>query len=178
MNEILNIQEIISIIPALLEYFVPGFIFLTIRNFYYSKDYTKDKYIIVKSIVISFLFYELLYPILMIIPNKHVSNYLFIIIVIFISIMYLKFNVEDKIIDIFGVGQRINEDDFANIIDVEKGTWVKVYLPEESIIYLGKLKYYSNKKDSEDNIMALICFATYSYDGEELENNSNSEKIW
>lgn len=180
MIDLLNIKEIVNIIPTLIEYFVPGFIFLTIRSFSFSKDSNKDRYILMKAIIISYLFLEIINPI--IIPvidnlrfNREIQTYIFILVVIMISILYVKLDIEDKLINMLGSTKTSQEDYFHSMIDSKDGAWIRVYLLEEKIIYSGKLKYYEGKEAGENRKIVLTSFSTYSYDGYELENNENDE---
>ncbi|NLO25857.1 MAG: hypothetical protein GX114_06910, partial [Clostridiales bacterium] len=51
-----NISGMINAIPLILVYIVPGYIILKISHFQLSKKADKDQYILVKSLVISFVF--------------------------------------------------------------------------------------------------------------------------
>jgi hypothetical protein len=178
MAELLNIKDIVNIIPVLLEYLVPGFIFLTIRNFSFSKDHTKDKYILVKAIVISSLFLELINPILFPVAKyvkikDEIIPYIFIFLVTAISILYIKLKIEDKLISLLGSTKTPNEDYFENIINTKNGAWMRAYLPEEKVIYMGKLKFYDDKDTGENRKIALACFSSYSYDNDLIESHEN-----
>lgn len=188
MSEILKIKELVDLIPMILEYIVPGFIFLTIRNFSYSKEIAKDKYIIFKSMVISFIFLECIYPILigittyingLNIKNVHISEnivmILFIIVVTSISVIYIKFKLEDKLVKLLGNGKTIHEDFLSNIIDNKEGAWIKVYLNEYKIVYTGKLRYYDNLNIDNNGHIVLAFFITEDYDGNQLENHENEK---
>lgn len=178
MTEIVNINNIINIIPTLLEYLVPGFIFLTIRNFSFSKDNSKDKYILIKAIIISYLFLEIINPILfpvinMLRVNSEIRPYLFIFLVTFVSILYVKLNIEDKLISLLGSNKTSQEDCFEAIINSKSGAWIRAYLSEERIIYMGKLKYYDDKENKDNRKIVLTLFSSYSYDGDKLESNED-----
>lgn len=178
MAEIININNIINIIPTLLEYLVPGFIFLTIRNFSFSKDNNKDKYILIKAIIISYLFLEIINPILFPITNMlristEIIPYIFIFLVTIISILYVKLNIEDKLISLLGSNKISQEDYFEAIINSKNGAWIRAYLSEEKIIYMGKLKYYDDKENKDNRKIALTSFSSYSYDGDKLESNED-----
>lgn len=53
MIDFTKIKEIIAVLPLLIIYILPGYIFIGIKNFIINKDHTEDKNIFLKSIVIS-----------------------------------------------------------------------------------------------------------------------------
>lgn len=174
MIDILKIQEVVKIIPSILEYFVPGFIFITIRNYCYSKNNEKDKYIVLKSIVISFIIMQISQVIVNIFKwNEVFISYISIIIAIISTILYIRFKLEAFIIEkLLGENKTPNEDYFDNIIPGKKGAWMRVYINQE-VIYMGKILYYEGKETGEDRKIALSNFISYSYeDSEEWDNHS------
>lgn len=179
MTELLNINNIIILIPTLLDYVVPGFIFLAIRDFSYSKKDKSDKYYIIKCIVLSYLFIKILKPIVLLLGhlgfNNDILTFIFIMDVIAISIVYIKYKVEEKLVKVLGNGKAVHEDFISNIIDNKKGAWLKLYISEEKIIYTGKLKYYDNPSMSNDRFIVLACVKTESYSGETLVDNTSDE---
>lgn len=178
MPELLNIDKIIILIPTVLEYVVPGFIFLTIRDFSYSKKDKSDKYYVIKCIVLSYIFIKLLKPIELAFfghfgLSDDILTFIFIILVIIISIAYIKYKLEEKLVNILGNGKTVHEDFISNIIDNKEGAWLKLYISEEKIIYTGKLKYYDNPSMSNNRFIVLACVKTESYSGDTLVDNIN-----
>lgn len=178
MVEILKIQEVVKIIPSILEYFVPGFIFIIIRNYCYSKNNDKDKYIILKSIVISFIIMQISQVVVSVLTLNHVwVSYVSIFISIIITVLYMRFKLEEKIIEkILGESKTPNEDYFDNIIAKKEGAWLRAYVNEE-VIYMGKIIYYEGKDAGEDRKIALSNFKSYSYkESEEWDDFSEEDK--
>lgn len=176
--DILKIQEIVKIIPSILEYFVPGFIFIVIRNYCYSKNNDKDKYIILKSIVISFIIMQISQAIVNTLKWNHVwISYLSIVISIVITILYMRLKLEEKIIEkVLGENKTPNEDYFDNIISQKEGAWLRAFVNEE-VIYMGKIIYYEGKDAGEDRKIALSNFKSYSYnESEEWDDFSDKDK--
>ena len=180
MTELLNINEIISLIPTVLEYVVPGFIFLTIRDFSYSKKDKSDKYYVIKCIVLSYIFIKLLKPIVLgffghFSLSDDILTFIFIILVIAISIGYIKYKIEEKLVNTLGNGKTVHEDFISNIICNKEGAWLKLYISEEKSIYTGQLRYYDNPSISNNRFIVLACVKTESYSGDTLVDNMNNK---
>lgn len=169
MSEFLKIKDIIDIVPILLNYFVPGFIFISVRNLKLYKDNSKDKFIAMKSIVISFIMIsivEIVVPI-----NHHLFSLILIIVSIVFSKLYIKFNLECWVLTkILKVDKTTSEDFLDDVIDASEGAWMYLYIPSESIIYCGKLRYYENCGSGEKRNIVLSNYTVTSYDGEEIIN--------
>ena len=183
MESVLSIKSIIELIPTLLEYFIPGFIFLGMRNFFLGKDITKDSYFVLKSVVISFVLTELIKSVTNLIITLYKPSELFLaneitqrsivlIITIAISYLYINKDWEKKLLDKFGKGKTSNNDYISTLVDNNKGAWIRVYLKEDEIIYVGKLHYHDSRDRYEDGCIVLSAFIAYDYDANELENNS------
>ena len=169
MSEFLNIKDIIDILPILLNYFVPGFIFISVRNFKLCKDDSKDKFVAMKSIVISFIMIsivEIFVPI-----NHYLFSLILIIVSIVLSKLYIKFNLECWLLTkVLKVDKTTSEDFLDDIIDTDKGAWMYLYIPSENIIYCGKLRYYENCGHGKERNILLSNYTITSYNGDEIIN--------
>lgn len=179
MNELLLLKDIVNIIPLMLEYIVPGFIFLSIRNFAYSKDISKDKYFIIKAIVLSYVFkqtlYEIINPLFMhMSDSKWITTFIFIILIIIVSILYIKLNIEKFIVSILDKGKTVTEDCFEEIIGKDAIN-IRVYLKDENVIYTGSLTYYDDKFAEDNRKIVISSYLTYDYEGNLIENFGGSE---
>jgi len=169
MSEFLNIKKIIEVIPDILIYFAPGFIFLTLRNYHISSDIDKDKYVVVKSVVISYLFIKLVNIKL---PLSHkFFTYIVLGLSIVTSLIYIRWDLESKLIKKLNFSKSTNKDYMQDIINVNEGAWVYLYLPKENAIYYGKLIYYENTTDGKDKNIVISNFCAVSYDGDEIVNH-------
>lgn len=194
MKELLSIKDIVNTIPILLEYVVPGFIFLSMRNFSLSKDESKDKYMIFKSIVISYIFLQIIYSSFQllgiffgkpqidsninytIIPiSKNNIRFLFIVLSVIISIIYIKLDIEERVLSLLGNGKTSKEDCFDVIIDNNKGVGARVYLKDEDIVYTGSITYYDDRLSGDNRRFILSGYNSYSYDWEEICNYQGEE---
>lgn len=167
--DITNINEILEIIPSILQYFIPGFIFLTIRNLSLSIELKNDKFIILNSIVISFILVETL----KLIPIFKNSNYFVlipIIAILFISKIYIGSRLEEKIVNSFVKGKITNEDIFSILLEQQKGAWLRVYIRD--VIYVGKIHYTEDVCRDGNRYIILFAYQSFNYEWEILEDNS------
>lgn len=183
MGEVLNINEVIKIIPVLLEYLVPGYIFITIRNFSFSKDDSKDKHIVLKSVVLSFIFLRTIYPIISCILNyfnfpKELILFTFISSIIIISALYIRLDLEKYIVGVLGNGKTSKEECFDVILNdnYSIGAIARVYLEAEELVYTGSLIYYDDKLSGDNKKIVLAGYSLDSFCGDEIYNYEGNEK--
>jgi len=173
MNELLNFKKIIEVIPDILIYFAPGFIFLTLRNYHISNDMQKDKYVTLKSIVISFLLIKIIN--IKLPTDYYLFPYIVLGVSIIMSILYVRFDLETKLLEKLKFSKSTNKDYMQDIIDIDNGAWVYLYLFKENVIYYGKLVYYENTVDGKDRNIVLSNFSSMSYEGELIVNHEDDD---
>ncbi len=175
-----QIQAIINVLPGIVIYVVPGYIFLWVYTFTFSKDIENDKHAITKSVIISFFFITLFRAVgidsflspmvicaLIVIPA--VSGYLFTRILTSKPVCYF--------IRLIGINKSFYSDIWNDIVDFKYGQWLRVYLPEERVVYLGRLKRYEETV-TDKTLIVLSNFASYDYKGEVMDDHKKSpEKI-
>lgn len=172
MLELIDINKILEVIPNILEYFIPGFIFLTIRNLSLAKETSKDKFIVINSIVISFVFVE----ILKLIPGLNNSDkftILSIVMMLILSKIYIKFKLEDKIIGQFIKGKTTSDDIFSALIEKEEGAWVRVYMKD--VIYVGKIFHSEDRYTDGNRYIILVAFQRFTYRWNLVEDKSEDD---
>ncbi|CEP90222.1 Uncharacterised protein [[Clostridium] sordellii] len=181
LKDFLDINSIIPKIPDILNYIAPGMIFLTFRKISYAKDHSKDKFFILKAIVISYLFFKLKPMFISMLTflgihvfNEDLKTIVFFIIVILISIIYVRFDIEEKFLKMLGKGNNPNEDYISFIVDPSEGASMRVYLPDEGVIYLGTLLFYEDITVGENRKIALSNFIVYDYDANIVDNQSSN----
>lgn len=178
MGDFLKLKDIADIIPSLLNYFVPGFIFITIRNYSLSRDSIKDTNIFIKSVVVSSIFIQFMKIVISV--NNYWFSFAIILFSFFIGILYIRFNIESKILKLLKLNKTTTGDFFDDIIDSRNGPWIYAYIPSEQLIYLGKLINYEIASDGKARSIVLTSYKVFSY-AEELiadyENESNRQLL-
>lgn len=168
-----EILKIIELLPKLLIYVLPGLLFSKIIE--YQLNYDNDNegnFIIIYYVIISYLFicigeiasrivlgYSNIYT-----PHFIVGTLIFSIILGYIIGLWLKSNLSIKFLRFINIYRTNNSSIFADIIDNDLGTWVKVYLNEEKIVYYGALREYEHTNDYENTFIVLDNYISYTYD--------------
>ncbi|KEI87558.1 hypothetical protein FDB81_13485 [Clostridium sporogenes] len=171
MDKICNLNELIKSIPLIIGFMVPGYIFLEIKNFYTKNKREKDDNIILKSLIISFVINSITNIFLS--ENNYFFPIISIILAIVVSILYVKFIYSshmEKTTHKFKLYKTFRKDVFDDVVDLELGIWMYIYLNDENIIYSGKLIYYENITEDNHRYIQLSNYSCYSYDGEEICN--------
>lgn len=167
--KLIDMNDLIKNIPNILQYFIPGFIFFNIRSLHLSKQIKNDKFVILNSIVISFILVE----VLKLIPCLKNNNYFIIIAIVVILIfskVYVYFGLENKIVNIFIKGKVINENLFSILVEREKGAWLRIYTKD--VVYVGKIFYTEDAYVDGNRYIILSSYQTFNYEFEILEDNS------
>lgn len=167
MIEAENVIKIIEVLPELIIYIVPGYIVIWMKSFILSHKQKETNDIFIKSIVLSYL-------LTLISHNKLVL----IILSIIIGYCLGRFLSSDKcsiILKGLGVNKTFHACIWEDISDLEYGMWINIYLPNELIIYQGKLRKYEEKEVGQDRFIVLSNYITFDYDSIELENCRNKD---
>lgn len=190
-----EIEELIKILPDILIYVVPGAIFLYIHYFICSNEDSKEneKHFIFKSIILSFIIVNFLKllgkPTISFIEqitglqvNKTIVSFKIALILIasiilsyLLSQLYLSAFFQ-KLLNFLGINKSIHSKWLNDIVDLELGTGLRVYLPSERIIYCGKLRKYEEK--DENYMIFLSNFSSHTYDSEEKADFTESNESW
>lgn len=172
-----EILEVIDILPKLLIYLLPGVLVIKIIEYQLSIKRSESKFIFVYYIVVSYMIInagELISKLKYGYFDIYTSEFTFgttilsVIIGYFIG-LFLKSNLSLDILAFFKIYRTNNASIFADIRDIELGTWVKVYLTDDKIVYSGALREYENSFEYDKTFIVLSSYISYSY----AENNIN-----
>ncbi|HBV97994.1 MAG: hypothetical protein JL50_01205 [Peptococcaceae bacterium BICA1-7] len=164
-------------------YLVPGYLLLWIMGFMLSIKIDKDSNMIIKSIVISYILINV--GNLLVGQNVLVSLISKIgvmasaLIIGFIAAKIVLSGFFASILKRIGVSKSIHKNFFNDIVDLEYGLCVMVYLPNERMIYKGEIRKYEESDDPKNAFILLAGFVQYNYDGEVLMNceNEHNQRI-
>lgn len=171
MNKISDWNELIKSIPIIIRFIVPGYIFLSVKNFYSESEKQKDDNILLKSLIISSVISTIAN--IFISENNYFYHAILIVLAIVLSILYVKFiycGYIEKIAHRFKLYKTFKKDTFDYIIDTELGMWFYIYLEDEKIIYIGKVIYYENAIGNNHRYIQLSNYSCYSYDGKKISD--------
>lgn len=170
--DILKLKEFIEILPLLLNYICPGYIFYKISELQLGRSSNKENNYLLNYLIFSYFFNVLLGTFL----NQEDRFYSFILLIICVVFSVVYVNVIEKNWFIGFLGKLnfykgIKTDIISEIIDSKLGVWIKVYVKCEKVIYIGKLIRYDNEMENMHRYMVLSEYSCYSYDGDVLEDN-------
>lgn len=185
MIDFSKIKDIISALPLLIIYILPGYIFIGTINFIVNKKDKEDKNVILKSLVISYIVVnteKLLFKCVGInfdisSPSSVIFSFVFTIIIAYICSMIIDKESSNIILKKLKIARSFKSDVIADITDFELGMWIKVFVNSEKVIYVGKLRRFEQIEDT-NYIIVLSNFILYKYSGDELVNYHDDDTEW
>lgn len=148
MTNINNIVELINQIPAILEYFVPGFVFICSFKFFVSKK--DSSYQIVISIVISYILkavFSFLHQ--FILPHREFSwseKIIILTLAAFLLSLFMAWTFDRKKLNYFFVKflhKSVYDDIWRDAIDYDNGTTLRFVCGKN--VYIGTLDKHEEK---------------------------------
>lgn len=185
MIDLLKFKEFISVIPLLIIYILPGYVFISIKDFIINKKKSEDKNFVLKCIVISYIIinFEILildcFKISVNIssPKNIVCTFCFSILVGYLYSILSQSEFSNKLLKRFKITRSLKTDIVTDIVDFELGMWVRVFLSSEQVIYIGQLRNFEKVSDNNYDIV-LSNFILCGYSGEVFIDNQKDNKEW
>jgi hypothetical protein len=179
----IDIKNIIETIPEILQYFVSGYIFMTLFTFLASKVVDQSVKLIC-SCVVSFIWVSLIRSLNSVFIQSHILNSIWvisclscilsIICAIVFSKLYTNKNFKRFMVNTFT--KTPHETVWRNVVDLETGTNLKVYLKGKDYYILGHL--YSYEEKGNESWFCLHCPVFYTIKDNisiyTQENNNNA----
>lgn len=186
MIDFLKIKDIITVLPLLIIYILPGYIFISIKEFILNNKPMNDHNIMLKSVVISYVIINLEKLMLLhfLRMDMDISSSESIIITFIVSIilgyfysMLIYCPLATKLLNSLKITRSLKTDVLTEIMDFEKGMWVRIFLNAEQIIYVGKIRKFEQISDTICYIV-VSNFITYNYKNKKLVDNENNNTEW
>jgi hypothetical protein len=182
-----NLRAIIELVPLLMVYVVPGYIIIRINSFQLSRDTAGDYYIILKSVVISFIIVTALEWIWQTVNPDAQPIYLvsfkvvLLLSAVAIGIFWSRFIVSDfcaKLLSGLGINRALSPGIWQSVVDYEFGLWVMVYISGDSVVYMGKMRRFVENDRSQSYFLLLSNYALYDYSGQLLQDYRQEVDKW
>lgn len=166
-----EILEIIEVLPKLSIYLLPGIFFIKIIQYQLGVKRNEDKFIFLYYLIVSYIFIALgetvsewCYGY----SNIYTSQFtigiiLFSLISGYLAGNFLRSDVSLDVLRFLKIYRTNSLSIFSDIKDVELGTWIKVYLNDDKIVYSGALREYENSFDYDNTFLLLSNYISYSY---------------
>ncbi|NFL87488.1 hypothetical protein FDB24_14800 [Clostridium botulinum] len=178
-----EVQALINLLPNLFIYIVPGFIFIEVYDYVFNSKRKELKNYILDYVIASFIINSMVLTVLSIInsywqTSYDLTNYYIQSIICFVSLVLayfiakiMKSEIWTNIMINLGINRNNASNIFSDIIDYEYGTWVRVYLNNEKIVYDGALIKFHYKDSYNDSLIVLEQYETYEYGKNELDKS-------
>jgi hypothetical protein len=174
-----NVAAIIKELPTLVMYLVPGYLVLWIMGFMLSRDVDKDDHIVVKSIVLSYIFINVGSLIIRQSVLNSVTSEMVVmglaLVIGFATAQILLSGHFETLLRRIGVTRSIHSIFLNDIIDLKLGLYVKVYLRNERVIYAGQIRKYEERESSDNSYFVLSSYCQSDYEGVLLQDHENDD---
>lgn len=174
-EEILNI---VDILPKLSIYLLPGVLLIKIIEYQLGISRNEDKFRFIYYILVSYI---------LIIIGETISKFIYGYVDIYTSEfafgtilssiisgyfigLFLKSDLSLDILSFLKIYRTNNLSIFADIKDIENGTWIKVYLNDDKIVYSGAFREYENTFEYDKTFIVLSNYISYSYAKNDIED--------
>lgn len=175
-----GIKFLIENMHSILLYFVPGSIFLYIFLFISSKNEQREDQFLLKSVIISYIIITIINSICNLF-NITLNNWIVVIFAITLAVLssyfisrYYMSNKFRELLRNRKINKSVHQNIWNEIVDVDLGNAIRLFLPSQNIVYYGTLKKYEEK---DNNYYIFINeFVSYYYDHNEVINNFIDKK--
>lgn len=171
-----EINALISILPNIFDYIAPGYIFFRSFNFVLDWQEKTFKNNIFEYIIMSYVLYSvqkfilgLFYTeVMMNLPQVIFTLIIMSIISGYLLGIFIKSKKFKNLREFLGVKRSINNNIFNDVIDKIDGTWARVYLKNEKVVYYGAVVLFDKKDKYEDGVIVLNQYYVYKYGTSEV----------
>ncbi|KAB3534504.1 hypothetical protein F8154_08830 [Alkaliphilus pronyensis] len=77
-----------------------------------------------------------------------------------------------------GINRSFRASIWDDLVDLRLGLWIRIYLPNDQIIYQGKLRKYEEKENRENYYIILSNYTIYNYDAKCIFDNTDIINEW
>lgn len=180
MGKIEYIVNVIDDIPKILQYFVPGVVFIVIIRTFSLKNFARN-YTIIFSCVISYLFISLVGTVNSLTINRDVfrepivvsgiSILLALVTGVSVALLFNSEYFKEYTLKYFH--KTLYDDIWQDVFDFKNGTNLKIYIKDRNYYIIGHYKF--NEEKEENSWIALSAYSMYSKEQNELIEPSYSD---
>lgn len=175
-----EIKQLIEFLPNIIMYIIPGYIFIKVYRYILDVKSESLRNAVIEYVLGSYiiiLFCKLVYYVFRLHFDINANGCK--IIICFISLVsgylisrLIQTQMWISFMKFMCINKSNSSNIFRDIIDNEYGTWVRIYLPSEKIIYDGAFIKFEYKGTYQESFIILSDFCTYSY------GNGQVDKDW
>lgn len=134
-----DLITLFDILPNYLVYVYPGYITIYLYLFFRSKSITDSKGVIVKSVVISYIYVSILSSLELSLIEQNAILILSSCVLAYISFRITKSKTVKKILHKLGIYTTFYDNSIDALKKGNTGAWLCVYLKDSDIVYEGSL---------------------------------------
>lgn len=167
-----QIVEIISVIPNIFIYIIPGYICDNVFSFTTNQKKKDMKSKMIENIMLSYVicsivkfvlskFYD---EVVLVLPDVTIAIIVFSIIAGFILGKITLSKLAELIkIRVLRIKSTISNNIFYDIVDKDDGTYARIYLKNERIVYYGAIVAHEQKEKYDDGFIIMNRYCAYKY---------------
>lgn len=174
------LEKIPTLIPNLLQYIMPGYIFILFFDFILLRPKRDKEDILIKSVAISLVLVSILRAFLL--PVNDLQNNgvvsIAIALAMILSIITAKVftsDFVDKWLKKLGVNRTVHSNIWHQMIDEKNGVYAAVYLKEEKWIVRGYIRKY---EISDNNDVYIVLDEYYYTDYKNIKIQEEANNQW
>lgn len=178
----MELNDLLNIIPQVMQLFVPGYIFISIIRFFHKKKQDEFNHYVIKSIIASYVMsLPIEYFLSDIMKNEVARSMITILLSVVVAFIYVKISFTKqykKVMEFIGYttgSERIWYDYFDN----NRGTHIRFYTKynHDNVMIEGDVKYYDALENDCDIVLEnyriirnnAIIFQPIGKDGKKIE---------
>lgn len=156
-------------LPNLLQYYVPGYIFIMIYDFMLSKKRREGANLHLECLVVSYIVVVITRTIFEMtnVPQTYrvivIIEFLLAALIAYLVALFLASEHSDKTLRFFRISRSARASIWDDYIDTNLGAVAAVFLDDENIIYYGKVVAYDYESE-DSNYIAMAYYDIYDLD--------------
>lgn len=173
----MNINDLVNNISAFFTYFIPGYLSLYIKRSYLHEKNEKEINMLFLSLIVSFIIKSFC-DIFVISFKDNIKFVIYIISSIILGVLMVKYKdsyTQKKVNDFLGESVSSESKVWNSAMKSKKGAWVRAYLYENNLLYIGMLINYTIDPEDEEKEILLTNFISYNLKEKSvIENNERN----
>ncbi|HHD2802808.1 hypothetical protein [Clostridium perfringens] len=180
-----DIKELINILPSIFIFIVPGYLYFSFFNYVLNWKEKTFKNNIFEYVIFSYILYSISYfvlnifyknKVIMDLPEVTIGILLSSCVLGYIIGRFVQSKAYTKVRKRLKINRTINNNIFYDIVDRTKGTWARVYLKDEKLVYYGAIVLFEKKDKYEDGFIVLNNYYAYKYGEASIYENTLPEE--
>ena len=178
----MQLKDVLENIPLILQYFIPGYITLSLFSYFSSKKSMEPKLRLIAYVAISYLLMAVTEGLVehfngsgivkdSVLMKSAFAIFIGIICSIIMAMIFHSKHFSNLLVKIFN--KTPNDDIWMDIINFKKGSNLKIYEKGSDYYIVGH--HFVNEEKGNESWFAITAYSKYSKTGELLEDHSEDD---